>query len=127
MAALQAVVAEQLKGDTLHHCCGLKRGVQDLGASSKRQSDVAKSILHWRWLIIDEVSMLSSQLLAEIDCKLRDVVRKLGTIALALHDADDDVDIHDYVDDHGARCEDDDDDDVDDDDDGDEDEDEDED
>eukprot|EP00973_Karenia_brevis_P045055 6241056-Karenia_brevis.AAC.1 len=54
MAALQAVVAEQLNGDTLHHCCGLKRGIQDLGASSKRQSEVAKSILQWRWLVIDE-------------------------------------------------------------------------
>eukprot|EP00973_Karenia_brevis_P025566 3527919-Karenia_brevis.AAC.1 len=84
MAALQAVVAEQLRGDTLHHCCGLKRGMLDLEACSKRQSEVAKSILQWRWLIIDEVSMLSSQLLAEIDCKLRDVVRKLGTHSIMM-------------------------------------------
>ena len=47
---------------------------------SQRQSDVAKRVLQWRWLIIDEVSMVSPQLLAEIDMKLRDVVRKAGSM-----------------------------------------------
>ena len=36
--------------------------------------------MQWRWLIIDEVSMVSAQLLAEIDMKLRDVVRKAGSM-----------------------------------------------
>ena len=75
MAALQAVMAEQLGGDTLHHCCGIG-GYSETG---KRQTEVALGVLQWRWLIIDEVSMISAQMLAEIDCKLRDVVRKLGT------------------------------------------------
>ena len=79
MAALQAVMAEQLGGDTLHHCCGISRTSSQADSNTKRQTEVAKSILQWRWLIIDEISMVSSQLLAEIDCKLRDVVRKLGT------------------------------------------------
>ena len=78
MAALQAVMAEQLNGDTLHHSCGLQRCKDDGNPCGKRQTEVAKAVLQWRWLIIDEVSMVSTQLLAELDCKLRDVVRKLG-------------------------------------------------
>ena len=41
--------------------------------------DVAKQILQWRWLIIDEISMVSAKLLAEIDMKLRSTVCQLGT------------------------------------------------
>ena len=51
MAALQAVMAEQLGGDTLHHCCGISRHSRRLDGDSKRQSEVAKSVLQWRWLI----------------------------------------------------------------------------
>ena len=41
--------------------------------------DVAKRVLQWRWLIIDEISMVSAKLLAEVDPKLRSTVRQLGT------------------------------------------------
>ena len=60
MAALQAVMAEQLGGDTLHHCCGINRKTSQADSNTKIQSEVAKSILQWRWLIIDEISMVSS-------------------------------------------------------------------
>ena len=40
---------------------------------------VAKRVLQLRWLIIDEISMVSAKLLATIDMKLRSVVRVLGT------------------------------------------------
>ena len=39
--------------------------------------DVAKRVLQWRWLIIDVVSMVSARLLADMDVRLRDVVRDL--------------------------------------------------
>ena len=39
--------------------------------------DVAKRVLEWRWLIIDEVSIMSARLLADMDVRLRDVVRDL--------------------------------------------------
>ena len=41
--------------------------------------EVAKRVLQLRWLIIDEISMVSAKLLATIDMKLRSVVRVLGT------------------------------------------------
>ena len=78
MAALQAVMAEQLGGDTLHHACGLGR-ISPAGsteATTQKASKVAERILQWRWLIVDEISMVSSKLLAEIDSKLRDLVRR---------------------------------------------------
>ncbi len=35
-----------------------------------------------RWLIIDEISMVSAKLLAELDVRLRKVVREIGTAEL---------------------------------------------
>ena len=89
IAALQAVMAEQLGGDTLHHCCGIGTGglknESTNGQGTKRQSEVAKAVLQWRWLIIDEISMISSQLLAEVDMCLRNIIRNLGTWRLSHH------------------------------------------
>ena len=83
MAALQAVMAEQLGGDTIHHACGIDPFMKQDGDPAKwqqKQQDVAKRVLQWRWLIIDEISMVSAKLLAEIDMKLRDVIRSIGTL-----------------------------------------------
>ncbi|CAE8714602.1 unnamed protein product [Polarella glacialis] len=80
MVALQAVMAEQLGGDTLHHalsipCFGKFTG-DEQGPSQK---DLAARLLQCRWLIIDEISMVSARLLAAADMKLRDVIRRLHT------------------------------------------------
>ena len=81
VVALQAVMADLLGGDTIHHACGI--GVFSRGASvenqAQKQVEVAKRVLQWRWLIIDEISMVSAKLLAEIDVKLRSTVRQVGT------------------------------------------------
>ena len=80
MGALQAVMAEQLGGDTLHHACGINKFApcnEGAAKESQKQTKVAERVLQWRWLIFDEVSMISPQLLAELDMKLRDVVRRL--------------------------------------------------
>ena len=72
MAALQAVMAEQLGGDTLHHACGIQWQQQTANndpSLSQKQSKVAEHVLEWKWLIIDEISMVSSKLLAQIDLK----------------------------------------------------------
>ncbi len=73
-------MAEQLGGDTLHHCCGISTGglksEEALSQSTKRQPDFPKAVLPWRWLIIDEMCMISSQLLTEIDMCLRNIVSK---------------------------------------------------
>ena len=70
MVALQAVMAEQLDGDTLHHACGIDPFAREQGndgKQAKRQAEVAKKVLQWRWLIIDEISMVNVKLLAEVD------------------------------------------------------------
>lgn len=78
--ALQAVMAEQLGGDTLHHAVGIPCFNQDLEDNwEQKQEQVAKRVMVWRWLIIDEISMVSAKLLAQTDVKLRDTIRRLHT------------------------------------------------
>ena len=82
IVALQLVMADLLGGDTIHHACGIPVfGKQDQNEERgfQKQMDVAKRVLNWRWLIIDEISMVSAKLLAELDLKLRNTVRRIGT------------------------------------------------
>ena len=80
MAALQAVTAQLLGGDTLHHACGFNpfgNAPATDAAKAKaatRRAEVAARVQQWRWLFIDEISMVSAQLLAEIDAKLRTIM-----------------------------------------------------
>ena len=57
VVALQAVMADLLGGDTIHHACGIpvfnKGEAGD--TSSQNQANVAKRVLQWRWLIVDEI------------------------------------------------------------------------
>ena len=74
--ALQAVMADLLKGDTIHHACGIpvrKKG-SDGEVVVQSHKAVAEQSLYWRWLLIDEFGMVGSSLLAEVDMKLRDVI-----------------------------------------------------
>ena len=84
IVALQAVMAELLGGDTIHHACGIPvfNGRECHDEDLNNQLTVAKRVLQWRWLIIDEISMVSAKLLAELDVKLRRVVREVGTAKL---------------------------------------------
>ena len=79
IVALQAVMAELLGGDTVHHACGIPafRKFVDNEDLMQTQMEVAKRVLQWRWLIIDEISMVSARLLAEVDVKLRSVIREI--------------------------------------------------
>ena len=47
---------------------------------SPGQQLLAKQILMWKWLIIDEISMVSARFLAEIDVRLRCAARSIGTM-----------------------------------------------
>ena len=74
--ALQAVMADILEGDTIHHACGIpvrKKGA-DGDVVIQTDKEVGEKCLYWRWLLIDEFGMVGSSLLAEVDMKLRDVV-----------------------------------------------------
>lgn len=78
--ALQAVMAEQLDGDTLHHAVGIPCfGQSEDERWEQKQTEVAQRVARWRWLIIDEISMISAKLLAQTDVKLRDTTRRLHT------------------------------------------------
>jgi len=80
--ALQAVMADLLKGDTIHHACGIpvrKKGADGDDVVIQSQKAVAEKSLYWKWLLIDEFGMVSASLLAEVDMKLRDVVVDVST------------------------------------------------
>ena len=70
-------------GDAIHHVCGLKPwGADDKeqgGWPTQNQQDVAKRVAQWRWLIIDEISMVSANLLSMVEEKIRNAVVANGS------------------------------------------------
>ena len=79
---LQAVTAEALDADTIHHALGInpftaRNDAKSRGKASQRQAEVAKQVSQWRWIFVDEISMVSAKLLAEVDMKLRNMVSNL--------------------------------------------------
>ena len=79
VVAFQAVMAQLIGGDTIHHACGIPvhNKTTDPDSVTASRMDVATRLQQWRWIIIDEFSMVSAHLLAEMDVKLRDVIRDL--------------------------------------------------
>ena len=80
-AALQAVMAVAIRGETLHHVTGInpfRKGHTDEELRVSAEA-LAKRLLGMRWLIIDEISMISANFLAQVDVKLRDAIREAGT------------------------------------------------
>ena len=78
IVVLQTVMADLLGGDTIHHALNLPVFGRTMATNyddSRKQQEVAKQLLQWRWLIIDEIRMVSARLLAKIDCKLRALAR----------------------------------------------------
>ena len=77
VSALQAVMGDLLKGDIIHHNCGIsvrqKRG-QMGDFLTHRHKNLAEKSLYWRWLVIDEFGMDACSLLAEVNMKLHDVI-----------------------------------------------------
>ena len=51
-----------------------KKGAGDDNGRASQQT-VAKWVSRWRWLFIDDISMVSAQLLADVDIKLRSAIR----------------------------------------------------
>ena len=75
VVALQAVMADLLGGDTIHHALGIDPFESSTPAyPGKKMTDVARRVEHMRWMVIDEISMVSAPFLAEIDMRLRSVV-----------------------------------------------------
>ena len=69
IVAFQAVNADPLEGDTIHKALGLAWHGHDSRVDQQRILDLAQQTLQWRWLIIDEISMLSAEMLARLDAR----------------------------------------------------------
>ena len=77
VTALQAVTADMLDGDTLHHAFGLSWSKSGSRAPSLSKTlALAQRLLRMRWLVIDEISMVSVELLAQLEQKLRQLIRQ---------------------------------------------------
>ena len=68
---LHAVMADLLGGDTIHHALNIgifgKAIKSREGAKENKAIDTMKALLRLRWLIIDEICMVSARLFADID------------------------------------------------------------
>ena len=72
VAALQASMAVQINGDTIHHALHIPKGgffAGDGNAATAGQEKLAQFLQLQRWLIIDEISMISARFLADIDLR----------------------------------------------------------
>ncbi|CAJ1342954.1 unnamed protein product, partial [Effrenium voratum] len=72
VAAFQAVNAADIRGRTLHNACGL--GVDAAALDRAVSQEAAKRMSYWRWLVVDEISMVNVRLLAQVEQRLRAVV-----------------------------------------------------
>ena len=78
VVTFQAVMAEALEGDTIHHAFGLNWTGNDPNKSLKHLLELSLATLRWRWLIIDEFSMVSAELFAQLERRCREMMRDLS-------------------------------------------------
>ena len=82
-------MADVLGGDTIRHALNISIfGKQTTKTTTRRDGGAEsqaivtmKALLQLRWLIIDEISMVSARLLADTDLKLRSYVRSADPFA----------------------------------------------
>lgn len=75
VASMQAVVAAMLDGNTLHQTCSVSCGKRDSGANKKNKRNL-------RWLIIDEISQCSAELLGTCEIYTKNPMSLHGTYKL---------------------------------------------
>lgn len=71
--AFQAGNAADMKGKTIHNACGVSADWGDPIERGLRKA-AAKRRRLWRWLVIDEISMVNARLLAQVEQYLRSAV-----------------------------------------------------
>jgi hypothetical protein len=72
VATFQAVNAADLGGKTMHKAFGWKGKGERVQEGAQR--DAHKRMAHWRWLILDEISLVDAKLLGQAERDLREVV-----------------------------------------------------
>ena len=76
--AFQNAMAAQINGYTIHHWSGIPVTTNDgSGTGDRHKQSIKCQAL--RVVIIDEVSMISAELLGALECMIRGAVRKQGT------------------------------------------------
>ena len=85
IVALKAVMADLLQGDTIHHAFnipvyGHTFSTKPAQYGSKKEIESAKAVLQYRWIIIDEISMVSAKLLADIDTNIEKFGQRCGFV-----------------------------------------------
>ena len=75
VVSFQTVNAADLGGKTIHHAFGFGQ-FPDLSIPCNR--DVAKRMAHWRWLVIDEISLTDASLLGKAEHRLCAEVSEAG-------------------------------------------------
>ena len=78
VVTFQAVMAEALGGDTIHHALGLNWTGGNEGNSLKRLLELSLATLQWRWLLLDEFSMVSAELFAQLERRCREIMRDIS-------------------------------------------------
>ena len=78
VVTFQAVMAEALAGDTIQHALGLNWAGSSATGGLKRLLELSLATLQWRWLIIDEFSMVSAELFAQLERRCREIMRDLS-------------------------------------------------
>ena len=71
--AFQAVNAASLAGKTIHHACGFRTEQHSSGDAAAIAATTAKRMSYWRWVFLDEISMVGAQLLGRMDHRIRSV------------------------------------------------------
>ena len=82
IVTFQAVNAEPLDGDTIHSALGLAWHGNDSNVNAQRILDLAGNAIRWRWLLIDEISMVSAEMLARLEARCRQLVQDFFLLSM---------------------------------------------
>ena len=82
IVTFQAVNAEPLDGDTIHSALGLAWHGNDSNVNAQRILDLAGNAIRWRWLLIDEISMVSAEMLARLEARCRQLAQDFFLLSM---------------------------------------------
>ena len=74
--AFQNTMAAQIGGETIHHWSGIPVAESDGAAAARDPQKLSTKCQSLRWIIIDEISMVSAQLLGQLEVAVARVVRR---------------------------------------------------